>query len=149
MARIRRRGGSNYRPSVPGTLPPTGSVFDTWTELDTPRSRVVSDVLTGAWGRAPIQAEGEAWRPRALSRITQAGRRRLGLRGRLTLPLAERVSLGRANLRLPAIRVPRLVKFCRQRKERREVLFAMRRAGFSGSAPKRHYRRTPDSLFGC
>lgn len=47
------------------------------------------------------------------------------------------------------IRVPRKAVFCVRRKSRREVLFALRRAGFRGSAPKRHYRRSQDSLWRC
>ena len=38
---------------------------------------------------------------------------------------------------------------CVRRKLRREVLFALRRAGFSGSAPKREYNRTADSQWRC
>lgn len=47
------------------------------------------------------------------------------------------------------IRVPTKVGFCLQRKQRREVLFALRRAGFGGSAPKRRYRRTQNSQWRC
>lgn len=52
-------------------------------------------------------------------------------------------------LRTLQIRVPPRVKFCIQRKERREVLFALGRAGFRGSAPKRRYRRTQNSQWRC
>lgn len=45
-------------------------------------------------------------------------------------------------------RQPMRVRFCVQRKERREVLFALGRAGFSGSAPGR-YRRVVSSNYGC
>lgn len=40
------------------------------------------------------------------------------------------------------------VTMCVRRKQRREVLFAMRRAGFSGSAPG-PYRRTNNSSWSC
>lgn len=38
---------------------------------------------------------------------------------------------------------------CVSRQVRRQVLFARKRAGFSGSAPKRHYHRSLDSDFSC
>lgn len=57
-------------------------------------------------------------------------------------------------LRMPLVRVelkrmPSRVRFCLQRKARREALFAFGRAGFRGSAPKRSYRRTVNSNYGC
>lgn len=47
------------------------------------------------------------------------------------------------------MRVPERVKFCVQRKERREVLFAKKRAGFGGSARKRFWRRSASSQYRC
>lgn len=44
---------------------------------------------------------------------------------------------------------PLRVLFCVRRKMRREVLFALRRAGYSGSARKRHYHRSQESKYGC
>lgn len=41
------------------------------------------------------------------------------------------------------------VAYCARRKVRRQVLFAMRRAGFRGSAPKKHYRRVLSSAWRC
>lgn len=41
------------------------------------------------------------------------------------------------------------VLVCVKRKQRRETLFALNRAGGAGSAPKRHYKRTIDSQFSC
>lgn len=61
---------------------------------------------------------------------------------------ALRRSLDPALTRLQ-IRVPARVKFCQQRKVRREVLFAMRRAGYSGSAKKRYWRRSQNSQYRC
>lgn len=49
----------------------------------------------------------------------------------------------------PVFDLPHRVKVCLRRKQRREVLFAFRRAGYSGSAPKRSYRRTANSFYGC
>lgn len=46
-------------------------------------------------------------------------------------------------------RMPSRVRFCVQRGLRREVLFALARAGYSGSAPKREYKRTVNSNYGC
>lgn len=55
-------------------------------------------------------------------------------------------------LQYPVLRVlnkqPMRVRFCVQRKTRREVLFALRRAGYSGSAP-RSYSRSANSNYGC
>lgn len=47
-----------------------------------------------------------------------------------------------------SVRVPERVKFCVQRKERREVLFARRVAGRRGTAPG-PYRRSPKSQWSC
>lgn len=46
------------------------------------------------------------------------------------------------------MRQPERVRFCVQRSQRREVLFALNRAGYSGSAPGR-YRRTQNSQYRC
>lgn len=46
-------------------------------------------------------------------------------------------------------RSPQRVHRCVRRKQRRETLFALRRAGYSGSAPKRHYRRNAFSNYSC
>lgn len=59
-------------------------------------------------------------------------------------PKARMLALGRLFYSAPA-----RVRKCVQRKERRAVLFALERAGFAGSAPKRHYRRTEDSNWRC
>lgn len=45
--------------------------------------------------------------------------------------------------------IPSRVRFCVSRKIRREALFAFGRAGFRGSAPKRHYRRVATSNYRC
>lgn len=47
------------------------------------------------------------------------------------------------------ISAPSRALFCVRRKQRKEVLFALGRAGFRGSAPKKHYRRTQDSQYRC
>lgn len=48
-----------------------------------------------------------------------------------------------------SIRVPNRVQFCLRRKARRQVLFALSRAGYGGSAPKRKYFRTQNSQYRC
>lgn len=68
-------------------------------------------------------------------------------------PLAKRV-FGRAvrskvGLRSLLVSMPSRVRFCVQRAQRREVLFAMRRAGYAGSAPKGRYRRNAFSSYRC
>lgn len=45
--------------------------------------------------------------------------------------------------------LPYRVRECVRRKDRREVLFAVKRAGYSGSAPKRSYIRKLMSNYGC
>lgn len=54
-----------------------------------------------------------------------------------------------ASPRTLPLKVPSRVRFCVQRKERRQVLFALERAGYRGSAPKRHYQRTQESQYRC
>lgn len=45
--------------------------------------------------------------------------------------------------------VKRSDSVCVLRRRRRETLFALNRAGYSGSASKRHYQRTADSGYSC
>lgn len=54
-----------------------------------------------------------------------------------------------AAMRILRLAVPRRVRFCVVRRIRRQVLFAFGRAGYSGSAPKRHYSRSANSLWRC
>lgn len=63
------------------------------------------------------------------------------LRGARVLPahLANQLS----------VKIPDRVKFCVQRKERRETLFALNRAGYSGSAKKRFWNRKKSSQWRC
>lgn len=74
--------------------------------------------------------------------------RRLGI-PRFKLPSYAKQILRSVSWRANLNRMPSRVKFCLARKSRREVLFAMGRAGFGGSAPKKHYRRTSNSNYGC
>lgn len=53
------------------------------------------------------------------------------------------------SVRIDSAAFPSRVLFCVRRKQRRETLFAIRRAGYSGSAPKRHYYRKLTSSYGC
>lgn len=50
---------------------------------------------------------------------------------------------------LPSVHIPSRVMFCVRRKQRREVLFALNRAGYSGSARKSKWRRSITSKYGC
>lgn len=52
-------------------------------------------------------------------------------------------------LRELAMRAPSRTRFCIQRKARRQVLFALRRAGYAGSAKARTWRRTSNSQYAC
>lgn len=62
------------------------------------------------------------------------------VRPRSTSPITQLAS---------GIQLPKQTLICVRRKQRRETLFAINRAGFSGSAPKRHYHRTDDSYYSC
>lgn len=135
MARIKRRGEAFYPSS--GTLPPTQERVHRLQELDSGRSRTLSDLLTGVWGEAPYQ-------PTTLPRLQSQGfvappppYRRIS---RPTKPwrLLQRLQ----------IRVPARVRFCQQRKERREVLFSLRIAGRAGGSPG-PYRRRAESAWRC
>lgn len=64
MARIKRRGEAFYPSS--GTLPPTQERVHRLQELDSGRSRTLSDLLTGVWGEAPYQ-------PTTLPRLQSQG----------------------------------------------------------------------------
>lgn len=48
-----------------------------------------------------------------------------------------------------SIRAPSRADFCLRRAVRRQVLFAKKRAGYSGSAKKRSWRRTQNSYYRC
>lgn len=47
------------------------------------------------------------------------------------------------------MQAPSRVRFCVRRKQRKEVLFALGRAGYSGSARKMHWRRNASSQYSC
>lgn len=64
-------------------------------------------------------------------------------------PKVSKAVQGYGHLRVLRMRAPARVAFCVRRKQRREVLFAFQRAGFGGSAPKRHYVRGVDSQYRC
>lgn len=81
-------------------------------------------------GAAYLQRPGAA--PRRYGRsVSPSWRQQLNLAGHLVMRPDEAVS------------------FCVRRKARREVLFALRRAGWSGSAQKRFWRRTEESNYSC
>lgn len=54
-----------------------------------------------------------------------------------------------AAMRLLRMLIPLRVRFCVSRNQRREVLFAKRLAGYSGSARKRHWYRNQNSQYSC
>lgn len=100
-----------------------------------------SSRVRGYGGNAPIKAYSALFGrlPYQTPRRSAEGKRRSISRSS-TPPLAKQPLF---------VRVPLRVGFCVRRKARREVLFALRRAGYGGSAPKRHYRRTQDSQWRC
>lgn len=104
----------------------------------------------GDGGETPMQDEGaaRAWSPVAYE--PPAGRRsgRPQQRSRTIYPPAKR--LGFAQLQRLQIREPKVVLFCQQRRERREVLFAKRVAGRKASPGRGGtYRRRPESQWRC
>lgn len=79
--------------------------------------------------------------------------RRYGLRVVVAPPPPLAPRRGRGGSRwswLPVLnRIPSRVLFCVKRKRRRETLFALKKVGFRGSSPKKHYRRNANSNYGC
>lgn len=116
---------------------------------------IESDALDwGYGGEPPMQGEGAArvWIPVANAPRPKAGRLRL-LKGLWRTPLpAKRLSkrqqykaLSRLQIRKPAVTL-----FCQQRRERREVLFSKKIAGFKRSPGRGgSYRRRPESQWRC
>lgn len=87
-------------------------------------------------------------RPKALVRSSPVSRKvqgRFVFRSPFFLQQQQLQAVGRM------VRNPKRVLFCVKRKIRREVLFAFRKAGRSGSGPGRRgkYRRNGNSLHGC
>jgi len=163
MAIRRRTGDPLYRSS--GTLPRSSVSGDDQGEFSYPdraynrAGRVLPPFLNRrGMGRSPITAH-----PRSSSRVSRLNpispflpSRLSGVIGEawvraLSVPSLRRRSRRTQQTKLSAlsVRVPTRVKFCLQRKQRREVLFAFRRAGYGGSAPKRSYRRTQNSQYRC
>lgn len=110
--------------------------------------------------RLPLEeAQERAWRPvwaprRPLLVSTWSTTRspHLARPGQVLSPLRPRSESRGRELRPPMYQLrmsaPSRSSFCHRRKERRQVLFAIRRAGYSGSAPG-PYRRTQDSQYSC
>ena len=86
-------------------------------------------------------------------------RRRYGPRHKLQGPKRRSEEHpSRSKRRIPLRTRPRLPRkppvlhrdtVCGERHKRRVILFTLGKIGFSGSSPKRHYRRTIDSQFTC
>lgn len=87
--------------------------------------------------------------PIAIRRMATAARFSVPRYLRREVPLKVRKSLPPIIVRSLPLRAPSRVLFCLRRKERREVLFAFKRAGYSGSARKRHYVRNQNSRYRC
>lgn len=127
VANANRTGEAFFSSS--GTLPRTAYRDIRTMSYDRPLSAVIPSL------RRVAERMPTSWLP--ISRPAKRAFRRENPRARL-----ESVSFRVSEL-------PSRVRFCVQRNQRREVLFAMRRAGYSGSAPKRSYRRTSSSKYGC
>lgn len=128
-----RRGEVQRFPSSAESLPPAHYISNNL------REDAFNDLLQ--WIKRP----SEAVYPRRPLRV-------YAFRGSTFSPAKPRSVIGRVftpRLSVSELRDVRAARFCVGRKERREVLFALKRAGFSGSAPKRHYRRTSKSQWRC
>lgn len=124
-----RTGGPNDRPK---RSLPRPNVLSRWMGLDTPRD---------VYSRLAASKEefgGFPSLPRVSQRVFRAP-------PRVSRP-AKRGSF--SPLSLLRIFSPKRVVFCVRRKIRKEVLFALGRAGFRGSSPG-PYRRTQDSQYKC
>lgn len=136
MAKSRRRGGN--RSSLPsGTLPPAS---------DSPLD-VTSD-LPGRYTALAAWSSGDALPGPALQYGRAPGTRLPAKQVFQRLHEQRQRKLWR-EINLLRFYAPAAVKACEQRKRRREVLFARRKAGFSGSARKLHWRRTSYSSYRC
>lgn len=151
--RARRSSGESYRrdSNRRARLPRADRRFSSRLEnaniLEDRSSIARRDFRKGVWGEPP-------WRPTAsiLRHRVQSSLRSV---------IAPPVSIAKPVFRRPVrvaipIRIPTRVKFCTRRKERREVLFALDRAGYRGSGPGRsrhpdepRYRRTEESNYTC
>lgn len=98
--------------------------------------RMVDELRTLADEEFSLVEERPDYRVSVGERVLQRDPRRFSSRGG---PLVARLVMD----------APDRVLFCMRRKIRREVLFAMNRAGFGGSARKRFWDRTEDSQYGC
>lgn len=140
MARRFRRGrASVFRTN--GTLPLALQQDELWS-LSTPAwsSAVPQDDFPDrVWDEVPYQRSEGSWPV-----VRRYGPTFSPLKGGLG-------SRSLDALRPLQIRVPMRARFCVQRKQRREVLFAFRRVGYSGSSPGRRntYRRSANSHWRC
>lgn len=106
------------------------------------------DLEAGPWygpPRGAVYQDGDQPRrllPEMPTFIYPAGQRRVWSRSDLQAKILP-------SWRAVLAEAPYRVRFCVQRKSRREVLFAFRRAGYSGSARKSRWRRTSNSNYGC
>lgn len=141
MARIRRTGARISGASVTSTLPrPFGVMLDEADQHDRrqpgdpPSTPVFLSSARAAEGRRDVE------------------RRDLFRRFSVSFRFRSPVAVKRSRFfNIPyglEIRVPARVRFCLRRKQRREVLFARRKVGFSG-ATKGPYRRTANSMWRC
>lgn len=134
MARIRRTGARIYGANVISTLPrPFGVMLDEAERIDRqlPDDPPLTPVFLST-ARAE-EVRRRFFRPALLSS-------RVRVQGRQTLRFEVPTAL--------QLRVPDRVRFCLRRKQRKEVLFARRKIGFSG-ATRGPYRRTGNSLWRC
>lgn len=119
-------GGDKFH-SPNGTLP-RGFYRDVEPVMYNPAFRAVYPILRRAAERAP-----EFYTKPTRSPAKQVVKYRSALR----------------DVRFTINEMPSRVAFCVRRKQRREVLFAKRKAGYSGSVRKSYFRRTISSRYGC
>lgn len=140
MARGSRRGRASVIRTNTEVLPPALQQDELWSRSAWSGPLELQDGFPDrAWDEVPYQRFEGSWPV-----VRRYGPTFSPLKGGL---------FGRSfdGLRPLQIRAPMRARFCVQRKQRREVLFAFRRVGYSGSSPGRrnHYRRTANSHWRC
>lgn len=139
VSHVRRGGPQFFSPNRPERLPPPQSVRV--------RRNVVDDYTPSYLRLSAFQPVVHRQvftlaqlRPRVFSPVSPPPVPRYG----------RRLNFGKYSaLRQLAVKLPSRVKFCLDRRERREVLFAKRLAGYSGSARKRYWNRSQNSQYSC
>lgn len=112
-----------------------------------PRPFADTTKLSRGDNRVMPRAEADLSFPRSRANLV-ARRQAQFFPAKPLLTVQRRTRIPRAIVNL-ALRGDSRESFCVRRKERREVLFALKRAGFGGSARKKVWRRNYQSKWRC